>query len=201
MIKVIPISAALFLAFGSAYGQNGTSPVTTSPVTSVPASTDSSSDTLNGTTSPTITTTPVVTPTTPVTNGVPTTDTTDTTNTTTYPVTTTTSTTVTSSPATAFVCSGNTPTWNLSISKQLILYSSAKDSNVKIKAVTPMAPVGDTTGLLQVFSAKGSDGKPVTILVKKNATGCTNGTPGQTYQYDAYVVFPTTVVAGCCNPI
>lgn len=215
MLKAITISAVLILSFGAAYAQNATTDgsvdVTTTPVTTTPTTTDTTgpvdttgitNGTTNGTPTTGVTTGTGVdtTVTTPSTTGVTTTpSTTGVSTTTTTPVTTSTATTTTS--PTAFTCVGNNPTWNLSISKQLITYSSAKDPSVKLKAVNPMTPIGDATGTLQVFSARANNGKPVTILIKKNDSGCTNGLPGQSYQYDAFVVFSNMVIAGCCNSI
>lgn len=182
----------------------GTTDTTTTPSNTTNGtydlSTPGSSD-INGTTPPTPVTTDVSTPTTTTgTTGVTTPSTGATTSGTTSTTTTTTSVT-TLAPVSSFTCVGNAPSWNLSISKDLITYSSSKDPNVKLRSVIPLVPLGDNTGNLQVFSAKGANGKPVTILVKKNEAGCSYATPSQNFQYEAYVVFSNMVVTGCCNPL
>jgi hypothetical protein len=71
---------------------------------------------------------------------------------------------------------------------------------MKVKSVLATRPLGDTTGNLQAFTAKDNNNRNVTILINRNAAGCVNGTPGQSYGYDAFIVFPTQVIVGCCNP-
>lgn len=216
MLKIIPLSVALLLSAFSVYAQdNGdTSTTITTPGTTTPdTSTDNNNLTTPDTSTPATTngvtnvnvpgnntttvaptpvnTTPTPMTTTPVTTAPSTTST----------MTTTSSTTSTSTTsATSFVCMGNTPNWNLNVSKDLITYSSSKNPNVKIKGVLMTRPMGDTTGNLQVFTAKDNNNRNVTILINRNAAGCVNGAPGQSYGYDAFIVFPTQVVVGCCNP-
>jgi uncharacterized membrane protein len=215
MIKSISISLLLLMSAFSAYGQtvNGTVIDTTNPavrpdtsVITTPAdiTTDINGTTLTPTTpvtttpiittpdTTTVTTTPVVTPTTPVITTTPNNSATIVT----VPVTSSTTTT----PVTSLVCVGTNPTWNLSISKNLISYNSITDPNVKLKAVTPISPVGDSTGNLQVYTTEGSKTSAI-ILVKRNTNGCTSGLLGRNYQYDTFVVFPDHVVTGCCNPV
>ena len=202
MKKVIPISAVLLLSFFTAYAQDYNENVTTTPATNATpnATPDMNTPANNGTigSSPadnmnnTVTTTPVATPASPVTTSVPS-STTGATNATTSSMNTTTG-------ANAFTCSGANPNWNLSISKNFISFSTAKNNNIRVKASTPISPIGDTTGNLQVYSTRTNDDKPVMILVKKNNTGCSSGMPGQSYQYDTFVVYQNKVVSGCCNP-
>ncbi len=216
MLKIIPISAVLLLSVVSAYGQNGTynststSPVSTSPDTT--DSMDSSADTTpattntpNGSATSTstdisttpVTPTPVTTTPTPVITPASVT-TTPATNTTTSSSTSTT--TTSTLPANAYICVGANPMWNLTVSKNLITYSSSKDPSVKIKGVTSTIPVGDSTGNIQTFTAKDNSNHNVTILINKNATSCANAPSGQTYAYDAFIVFQNQVYVGCCNP-
>lgn len=222
MLKIIPLSAAILLCVSCAYAQNGSNGTTTT----TPDTTDSSdSNSLyttpdTGTVTPTTTgtdgssitgpvTTPVNTTTTPVTTTTPNTitttpvTTTPSTITNTAPTTssstTSTTTTTTTSPVNSFSCAGVTPAWNLSVSKNLITYASTKDPNAKLRGVIATVPMGDTTGNLQAFTTKDSNNKNVTILINRNASGCVNGQPGQSYNYDAFIVFPHQVLVGCCN--
>jgi uncharacterized membrane protein len=106
--------------------------------------------------------------------------------------------TVGNTPA-GFICTGSAPEWNLSIAKDAITYSSSKAPNIKLKAVTPTTPAGDVSGNLQAFSAKTDSGKPITILLRKNSSGCSNGA-SQNFQYDTYIVYDNMLTTGCCNP-
>lgn len=213
MAKMISITTLLLLACLTVNAQDNDDNddlTTTPPVDSSTVSPTNTNTITNGATGTPVTNdTSVTTPNMGVTTTTPSTDTSVSTPVTvTTPVTdgsatgtmtTTTSTTMSTAPTT-FNCIGSGPNWNLSIGKSLMTYSSSQDTAVKIRGVVPLSPMGDTSGSSQIYQAKSAAGKPVTILVRKNATGCAAGLTGQAYQYDAFVIFPNVVVAGCCNP-
>lgn len=214
MLKTTAITIGLMLiAFNAQAQDNNTMTTTPNPM---PATTTDSNgvtttvpNTSNGTivtpSNDTVTTTPGVTTTTTPAPGVTTTSPTPVTTTptpvstsTTSQVTTTSTTTATAQPS-GFVCVGNMPGWNLTVSKSLITYASSKASSVKIKGVMPTT-TGDVSGNLQAFTAKDNNNRNVTILINRNSNGCSNGLAGQSYGYDAFIVFSNQVLVGCCNP-
>ncbi len=221
MKKISTASVVLLLNMGAAYAQgtiNGntmTAPNTpngaTAPATNsapgnvmAPSSTTSGStgiDYGNTNTAPAPAATPVSTDvsTTPSQGGM---NNTNDMGTTTNPMTTTpamTSTTGTTTLPTAFMCTGMNSSWTASIANNSIAFSSAKIKDLNIKSITPITPIGDSTGNLKAYTAS-KNGKHVTILINHNAAGCRMGMPGQSYQYDAFIVFQGNVIVGCCNP-
>lgn len=215
MFKKTAITIGLMvIAFHAQAQDNNTMTTTPNPM---PATTTDSNgvttsvpNTSNGTvvtpSTDTVTTTPGVTTTTTPTPGVTTTTTPTPVATTPAPVSTsttsqatTTSTTTATAQPSGFVCVGNMPGWNLTISKSLITYANSKDPSVKIKGITPTT-TGDVSGNLQAFTAKDNNNRNVTILINRNSNGCSNGLAGQSYGYDAFIVFSNQVLVGCCNP-
>jgi uncharacterized membrane protein len=218
MLKVISISAVSLLCLGStyAYAQDNTGTSTTPPMPSAVTNTPGTAGVNSTIPSATITTTPnpTATGTAPTTPGA-TTENPNNANpngnmngntnangpaTGSAAPSAMSSTTSSDKGGRAFSCVGSNPNWKLSVSNQLIDYSSPKNVSVKIKGITPMSPIGDNSKTLQVYSAKNSTGKQLTILIRKSETGCKNGPPGQNFNYDAFVVLPNMIVAGCCNP-
>lgn len=208
MLKIIPVSAALLLSVCSAYAQNGsvttTTPdntITNSDTVTTPDTSTTTVSTPNGVTSPngvsdsTVTTTPVTTTPSPVITTTP-----GTVTTAPGAASSSSSTTVSTPLGNAYTCTGVNPDWNLTVSKNLTTYSSSKDPSVKIRAVNMTAPMGDATGNIQTFTAKDNNNRNVTIIINKNATSCSNAPSGQSYSYDAFIVFPNQVLVGCCNP-
>lgn len=215
MLKILPIGAVLLVAVGTTtYAQNGTGSNMTNPGSSAtpdtstvidtsnpdtsngatPSTTTTTTDTVTGTTSP-VTATPVNTiTTTPVT-----TDVTSPSTTSTVITNSSSDTTSAGTAPTTFTCSGSTPSWNSVVSKNMVTYNLAANSRLRFKSITSMTPVGDTSGRLQVFSMKDAYGKPISFVVRKNDTGCTNAA-GSNFQYDAYILFSNKIITGCCNP-
>lgn len=183
MFRIIS-SAAFLLTFLSAYGQTVINPPTTTTVPTTPPQTTTI-----------VTPTPVSTPTIVTPTPVPTTTPVSPVL---VPSTATTQITTVTNTNNQLTCSGLG--WNLMITKDLISFASGADPVVRIRPVRSVSPIGDTTGNLQVFSTATNDNQTVTIVLKRNGLGCAMGTPGQTYRYDAFIVFPTKVMAGCCNP-
>lgn len=225
--KILPISTMLLLSSLSAIAQdnnqNNTTGVSPTPLTTPDVN---GTNTMTPGTTSNVTTTPASTVTTPVSPNTMTTTpggmtTTPASNVTTTPgnsmatppegtttsgsnnvtgTTTSVTTTTTSTAPSAFMCVGSNPNWNLSISNTLITMTTPDNRKITVRNALPASALGDTSGNVQAFVAKTREDRPVVLLVKRNATGCMGGLPGQSYQFDAFVVYRGNVITGCCNP-
>jgi len=99
-----------------------------------------------------------------------------------------------------FKCSGTKPNWSLNMNDREFRYHAPESKDIDMKAVKPKHAEGMKVGFLRVYETQIRNRyKPVTIIVKDNPEGCTNGTSDENHGYDAVVILPNKVLSGCCD--
>jgi len=99
-----------------------------------------------------------------------------------------------------FRCSGKKPNWSLNMNDNAFRYQAPGSTDIKMKAVRPKHAEGMKVGFLRVYETQIQNRyKSVTIIVKDNPEGCTDGMSDENHGYDAVVILPNKVLSGCCD--
>lgn len=101
-----------------------------------------------------------------------------------------------------FKCAGTEPFWSLDMSDKEFKYHSPEPVDLMMNPVKPRGAQGMKDSYLRVYETTIQDNnKPVTIIVKDNPNGCTDGMSDENHGYDAIVILPDRVVSGCCDRV
>ncbi|OGT52815.1 MAG: hypothetical protein A3F17_05340 [Gammaproteobacteria bacterium RIFCSPHIGHO2_12_FULL_41_15] len=100
-----------------------------------------------------------------------------------------------------FHCFGTEPFWTLDICSTQFRYHTPEPFNRLLAIVKPRHVKGMKSSYLQVYETHFTRSKSqrVSIIIKDNPQGCTDGMSEELHEYDAIVIMPDQVLAGCCN--
>jgi uncharacterized membrane protein len=106
------------------------------------------------------------------------------------------------SKVTKYSCGGTEPMWGLKISPKAGSFWSQEDVDKKhpLRVTSSMTPQGIGDGHIRVMrTVKKTDNTPATIVIQHSLTFCSDGMSDKDYRFDALVILPKQVFAGCCD--
>jgi uncharacterized membrane protein len=106
------------------------------------------------------------------------------------------STTLASIKTEEFISRGTEPFWNVTVSKNGIVYSSPDVKKQTFPYIAPMKAAGRPADLVRVYPLKG---KTNSMLIIKKVSVCSDGMSDKEYPYSATVILGNTVLEGCAE--
>lgn len=99
-----------------------------------------------------------------------------------------------------FYCAGTHPSWSLEINDKKFCAYTPGPTKILFHPVKPIPAEGMHLSYMRVYETKlGHSNQPVTIVIKDNPEGCTDGESGQIHGYDVVMSMPGKVFTGCCD--
>ncbi|MFH7028374.1 MAG: COG3650 family protein [Heteroscytonema crispum UTEX LB 1556] len=106
------------------------------------------------------------------------------------------STTLASTKTEEFISRGTEPFWNVTVSKNGIVYSSPDAKKQTFPDVAPIKAAGRPADLVRVYPLKG---RTNSMLIIKKVSVCSDGMSEKQYPYSATFILGNTVLEGCAE--
>ncbi|GBE92423.1 COG3650 family protein [Nostoc cycadae] len=93
-----------------------------------------------------------------------------------------------------FVALGTEPFWNVTVSKNGIVYSSPEVKKQTFPYVKPLAAAGRPADLVRVYKLRGNN-----MLILEKVSACSDGMSDKQYPYSAVLILGNKVLEGCAQ--
>lgn len=99
-----------------------------------------------------------------------------------------------------FHCYGTHPKWTLNIDDKKFRVCTPGPNNFMLRPVKPIPAEGMNISYMRVYETKvDRSNQPVTIVIKDDPEGCTDGQSPEVHGYNVVVSMPGKVFTGCCD--
>lgn len=99
-----------------------------------------------------------------------------------------------------FNCAGTHPAWSLNIENEKFLAETPSAVKLLLNPVKPLPAAGMHLSYMRIYETTSKDPhQPVTIVIKDDPEGCTDGQSATLHGYDVVMSMPGKAFSGCCD--